>query len=310
MSTGGRLEKIAASAALAGAGTLWGLGFPLGKVALRELPPATIVFYRFALASALLMPMALRAQPAPARRDWLLFLLTALLTVPLTFTLQFVGLQYTSAASAALIMGMATPMLAVSAVFLDGESLSPGGWAAVLLSTLGVALVASRPSEHGLLGDGLVLLSAASAVAGILLTKKLLRRYSALTVTAWTIFIGAAGQLPLAVLSEGWLTIPRTGPVWAALLAMGFGCSALTYILYNWGLARVGAANASVYLNLEPVVGALVGVSFLHERLSAGGVLGGILVVAAAAYVSLPGTSSKQVRPQGASFLRKPRLPG
>jgi drug/metabolite transporter (DMT)-like permease len=59
------------------------------------------------------------------------------------------------------------------------------------------------------------------------------------------------------------------------------------YLCWNWGLAHMPAARAGVFLNLEPVVGTLLGMSLLHERLGSMAVLGGLLIISAAVYFSL-----------------------
>ena len=54
------------------------------------------------------------------------------------------------------------------------------------------------------------------------------------------------------------------------------------------GLARVAAARAGVFLNLEPLVGTLLGVFVLGESLGILVILGGGLILLAAAYFSRP----------------------
>ena len=277
-------------AAFIGAGVLWGVGFPFGKVAFAQLGPGHVVLYRFVLATAVLMPLAARhnggASFWPKTADLPLFVATGLLSISLTFTLQFAGLQYTTAASAALVMGAATPLLAVAAVLFTGERLSLGGWLAVLVSTLGVILIVGGPSSHGWLGDILVALSAVSTAAGILLSKRLMQRYSPMVTTAWMVAFGSLALVPVALLWNGLPRFSLSAEVWAAVLVLGLGSSALSYLLYNWGLERFEAARASIFLNLEPVVGAVLGLFMLGESLSLSAVIGGALVLGAAVYVS------------------------
>jgi drug/metabolite transporter (DMT)-like permease len=54
----------------------------------------------------------------------------------------------------------------------------------------------------------------------------------------------------------------------------------LGYLVWNWALERVSAARAAVYLNVQPLVGALLGVAWLGEALSPFTVAGGALVIA------------------------------
>jgi drug/metabolite transporter (DMT)-like permease len=56
--------------------------------------------------------------------------------------------------------------------------------------------------------------------------------------------------------------------------------------LWNWGIERVPASQAGVFLNLEPVVGAMLGVVLLHDVLGSFSILGGLLVIGAAIFVA------------------------
>jgi drug/metabolite transporter (DMT)-like permease len=56
--------------------------------------------------------------------------------------------------------------------------------------------------------------------------------------------------------------------------------------LWNWGLAHVPASQAGVFLNFEPVVGAILGVLLLHDVLGHYAIVGGLLVIGSAIYVA------------------------
>jgi drug/metabolite transporter (DMT)-like permease len=283
-----------AVAAFVAAGVLWGVGFPFGKVAFAQLGAGHVVLYRFVIATLVLMPLAAASQIRagtksrfwPRRRDLPLFLVTGVLSITVTFLLQFAGLQHTTAASAALVMGAATPLLALAAVLFGGEHLHLGGWLAVAASTLGVILIVGGPSAHVWLGDALVALSAVSTAAGILLSKRLLERYPPTMATAWMIAIGTLALVPASLAWDGPPKLHLSAAVWGSVLVLGLGSSALSYLLYNWGLEHFDASRASIYLNLEPLVGALLGVFMLGESLASPALIGGALIVGAAVYVS------------------------
>ncbi|MGI6209401.1 MAG: DMT family transporter [Anaerolineae bacterium] len=289
-----RRDRLAV-AAFVGAGVLWGLGFPFGKVAFAQLGPAQVVLLRFILATAVLLPIPLLRRRWPRRRDLPLFIFTGVLTVPVVFLFQYAGLTLTTAASASLIMGATTPILAVAAVAFCGERMEPLEWVAVLASTVGVALIVGQPSgDHHWLGDALVLLSAISCTPSLLLSKALVHRYDAITATTYIVAFGTIALAPAALLWEGIPPLDLSGSVWVSVLVLGLGCSALSTLLYNWGLGQSSASKASVFLQLEPLVGAFLGVTFLNESLSAGAVVGGALIIAAATFMSRPPRSSAQ----------------
>lgn len=274
-------------AALSAAGVLWGVSFLFGKWALEEMGPAHVTLLRFALASAALLPYALLKGVRPKRRDLPLFLLVGFLTVPATFLVQFWGLSLTSATVAALIVGCGPPMIALSARLFFKERLGKVGWMAVAASTVGVALTVAHPgSGNDWLGDALVLLSLLAVVGWVLLGKRLNEGYQAVAATAWILAFGTLALVPVSLLWEGLPTTDFSTLTWVSVAVLGLGCSAATYALWNWGVARVPASRAGVFLNLEPLVGALLGVVVLGEGWGVGTVVGGALIVGAAVIIS------------------------
>ncbi|HWT02009.1 MAG TPA: EamA family transporter [Pyrinomonadaceae bacterium] len=272
-----------AVAAFVVAGGVWGAAFLFGKLAFTELPVSHVTLYRFTIATLVLLPFALARRSFPSLRDLPRFLLTGFLVVPVTFTLQYTGLAWTSATSASLIIGTLPPMLAVAAAWFYGERLTARGWASIGVSTLGVTLIVGLPgAEHNWAGDGLVFLSMIVVVAWVLLSKPLIKKYTALVATTYLMLFGTLTMLPVALLWDGTPRLQMSAGVMASVLALGLACSALTYVLWNWGLNYVSTSHAGIYTNLEPVVGALLGVMFLRETLQPSAIVGGLLVIAGA----------------------------
>ena len=285
-------ERRLAVLALTAAGVLWGVSFLFGKWALEEMGPAHVTLLRFALASAALLPYALFKGVWPKRRDLPLFLLVGFLTVPATFLVQFWGLSLTSATVAALIVGCGPPVIAFFGHLFFGERLGKIGWAAVMAATVGVALTVARPGAgNDWLGDALVLLSLLAVVGWVLLGKRLNERYPPVPATAWILTLGTLTLTPVALLWEGVPRLDLTAVGWTSVLVLGFGCSAATYALWNWGVGRVPASRAGVFLNLEPLVGALLGVLVLGDAWGVATVAGGALIIGAAVVISRQGNT-------------------
>lgn len=281
-------EQRLAYAALAGAGVLWGASFLLGKIALDEMGAATLVFYRFVLAAAALLPFVRWRQVSWARRDTDLLVLCAVLVGPGMFLLQFEGLDRTTASSAALLVATAPPMMAVAATLFDGERPGRLAWIAVGLAALGVLLLVGTPGPgRTLLGDGMVFVSIMIATAWTLIVRRLARRIGVVAATASQFALGAVLLVPFVWILDGTPVVVSVG-AWAAVLGLGLGCTALTFFLWNWGLLHTEAARAGVLVNLEPLVGAALGVVFLGEVLGPRSVLGGVVLLVAAFLATRP----------------------
>lgn len=283
--------------ALALACVLWGSSFLFAKIALEELDPGHVLLYRFGLTAALLIPVVARGRSIPRRADWPLFLVTGFLCVPATMLIQFEGLARTSVTSASLLVGTGTPLLALAAVLFDRERLGGRGWLAVLVSCVGIVVMVGRPVPGGAwVGDLLVFLSMAVAAAWVLLSRRLVQRYRPALASAWILLAGTATLVPIVWLREGPPPIVLSGGAWASLLTLAVACTVASFLLWNWAVARVPAGRAAPFLNLEPVVGAALGVAILGDPLLAGTLAGGALILGAAGLASLPGGPGPEPR--------------
>ena len=271
------------------ASCLWGCGFYFGKLALAEMNLGAMVLYRFAFAFLALLPLLATHRPGFTAREWRTLLLASFLGIPLQFLIQFHGLQLTTVSHASLMVGTMPVLLAVGATLFAAERLNAAGWAAIAVSTAGAALIALGRSAHAsggdpsLTGDLLVVGSLAIALFWILLNKRLMSTHSPIVVTVYGL---TAGTLMLAIYVPFAFGPPPLHGVstraWLALAASGVLCTATTTLLWNWGMTQVPASQAGVLLNMEPLVGSLLGVLLLQERLGSLAYVGGALILLAA----------------------------
>ncbi len=270
------------------ASALWGCGFFFGKIALAEMGVGHMVLYRFLFATLALLPLLLTHAPGLNRREWQTLLLAAFLGIPMQFLIQFKGLSLTTVSHASLMVGTMPVILAVGAAVFAHERMDRTGWIALAASTLGAALIAlggahASRGQATLTGDLLVVLSLIIALFWILLNKHLLIRHSAVVVTAYVIAAGTAMLVPMVLLTQGSPPFAHVSlKAWMALAASGLFCTATTTLLWNWGLTKVPASQAGVLLNMEPLVGSLLGVLVLGESLGPSAWTGGSLILAAA----------------------------
>jgi len=272
------------------ASCMWGTGFFFGKIALAEMGVAHMVFYRFLFACVVLAPLALRNPAHLSGAEWRVLLLASFFGVPVQFLVQFYGLSLTTVSHAALMVGTMPVLLAVAASLFAHERLDAVGWVALFSSTAGVSLIVlgGTPASSGLrgpsiMGDLLVVFSLAISLGWILLNQRLMRRHPPVVVTTYGLLSGAAMLAVVVLAARGLPPVHGvSGRAWLALAASGILCTASTTLLWNWGMKRVPASLAGVFLNLEPAVGSILGVQLLGDRLGHWAWLGGGLIVAAA----------------------------
>ena len=280
--------KTRAYLALAGAGSLWGTGFLFGKIALTELDVSHMIMYRLSLAAVGFLPIVVTQGLAIRRRDWPTVFVAAVVGAPLLFLIQFAGLARTTVSHAALMVGTVPIVLGVAAAVFAHERLDMRRWLLLVTSTLGALLImfGAPPAQRGqgptMIGDLLVVVSVFAGVAWVLLCKRLMVTYPPSVVTAVVMMTGT-------ILLDGWVLMTSGAPpthltarVWLALAAQGLCATTAATLLWNWGVARVPAAEAGVFTNLEPALGALLGVVVLGEALGWTGLAGGALIIGAA----------------------------
>lgn len=298
----GRRIAFLGYGACALAGCLWGTGFYWGRLAMNEMSVEHMVLYRFLFASLGMFPIVIgnRNRFHLTGCETRTLLVSAAFGIPIQFLLQFHGLALTTVSHASLMVGSMPVLLAAAAALFAGERLDWIGWLALAGSTCGAALIvlggSRTPAANGepsLAGDLLVVASLVTALAWILLSKRLMQTHSPPVVTSYSILAGTA-MLAIVVLGP-WLFTPLThhkvhplpfallsGTAWIALAISGLFCTALTTLLWNWGIHHVPASRAGVFLNIEPALGSWLGVRLLGEHLGPYAWAGGALILAAA----------------------------
>jgi drug/metabolite transporter (DMT)-like permease len=275
------------------ASSLWGCGFFFGKIALTEMGVGAMVLYRFLFATLALIPLLLTHKPTFNRSEWRTLLTCAFLGIPLQFLIQFSGLNRTTVSHASLMVGTMPVLLAVAATLFAHERMDATGWFSLAVSTIGAALIAlgarhaTGSNSPTLSGDLLVVLSLVIALGWVLLNKHLMERHSAIVVSAYGIASGTAMLCLCVPFLYGLPPIHHISlRAWLALAASGFLCTAATTLFWNWGMTQVPASQAGVLLNMEPLIGSILGVFLLHETLGPSGRLGGALILVAAIVIT------------------------
>jgi drug/metabolite transporter (DMT)-like permease len=275
-------------AACAVASSLWGCGFFFGKIALEEMSFAHMVLYRFLFAIVVLLPLLITHRPGLNRREWGLLVVASFLGVPVQFLIQFYALSITTVSHASLMVGTMPVILAVGAALFAHERMDLVGWVALAGSTCGAGLIALGGGLHSsggatLTGDLLVVVSLLIALFWILINKELMGRHSPIVVTAYGLFLGTAMLMVWVPVRYGMPPVAGVSvKAWLALAASGVLCTATTTLLWNWGMTQVPASQAGVLLNMEPLMGSLLGVLVLGERLGPTAWAGGGLILASA----------------------------
>ena len=204
------------------------------------------------------------------------------------------------------MVGALPVILAVGAVLIHGEHMPRIGWLSLTASTLGAVLIAfsgnhlhaAHAGDPSLTGDLMILAAMFAGLFWILANKRLMQRFSAITISVYCIVVGFVFLVAWVFLFDGPPPLTMSNRAWAALAISGMFCTAFTTLIWNWGLGQIPASQAGVFLNLEPLIGSVLGVTLLSEHLGASAWIGGALIIGAA--VTL--TTRAQIQPEIVSF--------
>lgn len=264
-------------AALVASQLITGGTYLMVKIALREFDPVTLGMWRFGIAGLIYAIVLagigqLRLPSGPDRRK---ILLAAFFAVPLNQGLFLFGMQYTLAAHGAVLYATTPIFVLLFSAMAGGErptALRIGG---IALSLFGVVVVLTHRgfdvNGGSLFGDGLVFLAVLIWALYTLLTKDLVRRSSALTVTGQALAYGALLSLPLGLPLMNWNAVSQASNTGiGAMLYLAILTSVLAYFVFGWALTHLDASRVAVVSNLQPVVAALLAWQFLGEPIGWG----------------------------------------
>jgi len=270
---------------------IWGSGFFFTRIAVRDVPPATLVAIRVALAAALLYPLIRQRHiplPAWTWRAWRPFFIMGLLNTALPFTINAWGLTRIESSLAGILTATTPVFTVVIAHFAtDDERFSAPIGVGVGLGMAGVvAIVGADPGELAS-GSGLATLAvlfAAVLYASSGVYARSLRGTSPFILTWAQMSTSTLLLLPLVVVERPWETVTWSSDsvISTAILTLS---TVTAYLLYFQILGRAGAVNASLVAYVIPVIAVLLGVTLLDERLEPQQIVGMALILAAMALI-------------------------
>jgi len=253
----------------------WSGNMVLGRGIRADVPPMALAFWRWAIAFALVLPLALphfKTQWPLLKTGWRPVLILGLIGVGGYNTFAYIALQYTSATNAVLLNSfIPVATIAISWAFL-GKHLRRLEGIGVIISLCGALTIVARGDLNVLahlnlnLGDAWMLLAVLVwAVYTVGLAWRPSGVHPMLMLAAMTA-VGLTALLPayLWEMGQGRQINVYLGSL-ASLAYVGIFPSFLGYIFYNRGVAEVGASKASLFIHLMPVFGTLLSAIFLGE---------------------------------------------
>ncbi|MDZ7808713.1 MAG: DMT family transporter [Gracilimonas sp.] len=268
---------------------IWALNFSIVKVSLSEIDPYSFNVLRFIFATSLLWYFARKkGYSIKVRKKHFWKLVGIGIVGNLFYQLFFIiGINYTYAANAAVMLGTIPIWVALLSQFFTDEKLTLFKGLGVLFAFVGVAFIIIGGEEtisfesETFLGNLITLAAAFCWGIYTILSRKYLRVYSPLQYSA---FMSMIGLISLTVIGLPFLIKLD----WSGISLIGFGgvlysgalSIGIAYIIWNNGVKKIGAVRTAAYQNLVPVLGLIFGLVLLGEELTVLQYIGASSVIA------------------------------
>jgi len=265
---------------------IWGANTPIMKWTLASVPLFSLAFARFYLATILIFPFVVKKLKIE-RVDWPKIILAGLFGITFNVTSFFLGLKFTFAVNAALIIATIPIFTIFAAQIFLRERIDTKFTIATIVAVLGLLLIIGPPIVTAglthLVGAVFLILAALFWVGYEIVSKNLFKKYSPETVTFYSFLIGSVTFLPLFLVelfSSSWITQLGT----QGLIGIFYGAvfsSTLAYFAWQYGLSKIAATEASFFFYLDPISGILIAIPLLGEKITPIFLVGAVLIFTA-----------------------------
>ena len=255
----------------------WGLGFTLAKIGMEQFSALLIMSIRFGIAGLVLVWFT--KPPWGHMRE---IFLVALIGSTIQYGLTYNGLKGIDASTAAILVQLEGPILALMGTILLKEKLGFTRALGMGLAFAGVFIIAGEPRLEGHI-DSVILLVAGSAVwaiAQIMISR--LKGLSGITILAW-VAIMATPQMLLAsfIIEDGqWQAITTASLFdWSIIFYLAFIMTVLGYSVWYHLLSSVDVSKVSPFLMLLPITSIIAGMILLDEQFTKAMAIGGVMIM-------------------------------
>ena len=251
---------------------LWASSFIVLKLAFRSYDPMLVILGRMLVASVCVLFFFSRLKAVAYRKgDWKPLLFMGFCEPCLYFLFEAKAIENTTASQAGMICALLPLIVAVGARVFLKETITARTLTGFVIAISGaVWLSAAADPEfeapNPALGNFLEFIAMLCATGYIITLKRLTVRYSPFALTGFQALTGAVFYLPVLVLPTTTLPTHMDVGGMLAIVYLGTFITLGAYGLYNFGLSRVPATQASAFVNLIPVLTIVMAWLILGER--------------------------------------------
>ena len=259
---------------------LWGSQYVISKIALRTVPPVTLLALRYLVSvPALFIVLRLRHALTPVKKgDWPILFAIGFTGYFASFCLQMLGINRLTGSVSSLLGAMNPIFIPILAALFLHERITPAKIACVALSMAGVVVIVGVDGTVDASGALLMLASVFLWSTASIIIRRVSGRYDPMQIA----LIAILCALPF---TGGWSFIELQSAPCSftlesvlAVLYMGVLGTAVTHSLWNYSLRVMDASFCSMFYPMQPLVSSILGVLFLHEAVTPGVVIGALMI--------------------------------
>ena len=261
---------------------LWGSIYVVSKAIMDDIPPITLMFFRYLIASAaLLVILRFRPKQKIEKCDYKYIFFVGFFGYFISIGAQLSGTRLAGASVSSLINSTNPVLIMLFAALILKERLTVKKLVCVAMALLGSYVILGGGSSGHVLGIALSFVSAVVWSLSSVLARSVTQKYDPIRVTAYGVFLATAFSLPAAALElgAGGESVRFSLPAVAALLYIGVFCTGVAHLLWNKSLSMLEAGNCSLFYPLQPMTSVLLGCMFLGESVTPRFAVGALLIL-------------------------------
>jgi drug/metabolite transporter (DMT)-like permease len=262
---------------------IWGMPYLFIKLAVEEMSPSLVAWSRLAIAAAVLLPIAWRLGALRGLGSrWRVLVAFGAVEMAVPWPLIGFGeVRISSSVTAILIATVPLVVALLAARFDHSERPTPTRLVGMLIGFAGVAAlvgidIGGRSDE--LIGAAAILAAAVCYAIGPMIVKRRLSDVDPLGPVAASLGVATLMLTPLAAADLP--DEPLSAEALWSVIVLGLVCSALAFLFFFRLIAEVGPGRATIITYINPVVALALGVAILDESVTAGAVVGLLLILA------------------------------
>jgi drug/metabolite transporter (DMT)-like permease len=269
---------------------IWSGNYVIARGIHKQLPPISLAFYRWALASICITPLAYKKfrqerQIVLKYKGYIFW--TALTGVTIFNTFIYLAGHYTSAINLALIGTTSAPIFAtLLAAFFLKERIGMVRITGMLICIAGILFLLSLGDWQKLAqfrfakGDVLILISAFTFAIYNTLVRKKPAAISSMVFLFVIFVLGTLCLLPFYLFEvTNSPAVIWNGNILLIILYLGIANSIIAFFCWNVAITKLGASGTALFGNLIPVFSTIEAVLFLGEEFSTIHLISGLLVI-------------------------------